>query len=70
MCISIAKRCSKNPVVSRGSETGKPVTRGQFSKSFYEGFFLEGIKRDERTIYQIAVGGLNCKQVCCKVLKI
>ena len=47
----------------------KPITWDQFSKSFYKGFFPDGIKRDERTIYQITVGGPNCSKVCCKVPK-
>ena len=47
----------------------KPITWDQFSKSFYERFSPDGIKRDERTIYQIALGGLNCRLVCCTVPK-
>ena len=39
----------------------KPITWDQFSKSFYGRFFPDGIKRDERTNYQIAVGGPNCR---------
>jgi len=41
----------------------KPVTWDQFLKSFYERFSPDGIKRDERTNYQITVGGSNCRQV-------
>jgi len=63
------EECSKNMVVGRGSKTGKPVTWDQFLKSFYERFSSDGIKRDERIIYHIAVGGLNYRQVCCKVPK-
>ena len=29
----------------------KAITWDQFSKSFYERFFPDGIKRDERTIF-------------------
>ena len=47
----------------------KPITWDQLSKNFYEGFFPNNIKRYERAIYQIAVGGPNCRQVCCKVSK-
>jgi len=47
----------------------KPVTWDQFSKSFYERFFPDGIKRDERIIYQITVGVSNCRKVCYKVSK-
>jgi len=46
------------------------ITWDQFLKSFYERFFPDGIKRDERTIYQIIIGGSNCKHVCYKVPKI
>jgi len=46
-------------VVGRESETRKAHHLGTVSKNFYERFFSDGIKRDERIIYQITIGGPN-----------
>jgi len=47
----------------------KVVTWDQFSKSFYKRFFPDGIKRYERTIYQIALEDRIVDKYAAKLLR-